>query len=255
MNSRHISGTFILMILVFMTVAFAAPRSGYEFVKSETREMQDDDFANPGLQAVEEGEEFFNAAHQPSGKSCASCHGAAGEKLDNKGIARYPVVDEKTSEIISLQKRISRCRDNISDKTLPVNHAELLALETFVRNRAKGEVVNVRTDGAAAGLLKKGEVLYKQRYGLIDMSCFHCHDMYPGQMIRGQKISQGMGNGFPAYRLDIGEITNLNQRITQCLNLLRAKPYPSDSEQIKQLELYLMSRSNGLKIETPAVRY
>ena len=47
----------------------------------------------------------------------------------------------------------------------------------------------------------------------------------PGQMIRGQKISQGQGNGFPAYRLATGEITNLRQRIQQCLSLLRAEPF------------------------------
>ncbi len=74
-------------------------------------------------------------------------------------------------------------------------------------------------------------------------------------MIRGQKISQGQGNGFPAYRLDIGEMTNLHQRIQQCLRSMRAEPFASDSEEINLLGLYLMSRSNGLRIETPAVRY
>ena len=97
--------------------------------------------------------------------------------------------------------------------------------------------------------------LYRTRYGLIDMACYQCHDVYPGQMIRGQKISQGQGNGFPAYRLDTGEITSLNQRIRQCLSLMRAEPFDADSEENKLLELYIMSRSNGLRIETPAVRY
>ena len=74
-------------------------------------------------------------------------------------------------------------------------------------------------------------------------------------MIRGQKISQGQGNGFPAYRLDTGEVTNLHQRIQQCMDLLRAEPFATDSEELKLLGLYIMSRSNGLAIETPAVRY
>ena len=38
-----------------------------------------------------------------------------------------------------------------------------------------------------------GDELYHIRFGLIDMSCAHCHDMYPGQYIRGQRISQGQG--------------------------------------------------------------
>jgi sulfur-oxidizing protein SoxA len=157
---------------------------------------------------------------------------------------------------VTLQRRISRCRDdNTGSETLPTDHPDLVSLETFVRNRAVGEAVNVQTDGPMADLLKAGEKLYKTRYGLIDMACYQCHDIYPGQMIRGQKISQGQANGFPAYRLGTGEITTLKLRIQQCLNLMRAEPFDADSEEISLLELYLMSRSNGLGIETPAVRY
>ncbi len=253
-NSLFLSN-FGFFILLTVGSVYAEPRSGYEFVKSETRAMQDDDFANPGLLTVDHGEELFNQKHENSGKSCASCHGEEGEKLNSREIARYPVYNSKLNKIITLQKRISNCRSSITDKQLVTNHPDLLALETFVRSRAVGEKVNVQTDGAVSQLLKKGEELYKTRYGLIDMSCYHCHTLYPGKMIRGQKISQGQGNGFPAYRLDTGEVTNLNQRIQQCMSLLRAEPFDTDSEENKLLGLYIMSRSNGLAIETPAVRY
>jgi sulfur-oxidizing protein SoxA len=229
--------------------------SGYEFIKPETQAMQDDDFANPGLLTVERGEELFNEVHEKNAKSCASCHGEEGEKLNVKNIARYPVYNIKTKEIITLQKRISNCRSTVTDESLDTDHPDLIALETFVRNRAYGEKVNVQTEGPITALLKKGEELFTTRYGLIDMSCYHCHTLYPGSMIRGQKISQGQANGFPAYRLDTGEVANLHQRIQQCLDLLRAEPFETDSEEIKLLGLYLMSRSNGLAIETPAVRY
>ena len=229
--------------------------SGYEFIKPETQAMQDDDFANPGLLTVERGEELFNEVHEKNAKSCASCHGEEGEKLNVKNIAGYPVYNIKTKEIITLQKRISNCRSTVTDESLDTDHPDLIALETFVRNRAYGEKVNVQTEGPITALLKKGEELFTTRYGLIDMSCYHCHTLYPGSMIRGQKISQGQANGFPAYRLDTGEVANLHQRIQQCLDLLRAEPFETDSEEIKLLGLYLMSRSNGLAIETPAVRY
>lgn len=233
----------------------AEPHSGYEFITDETREMQDDDFANPGLLTVDRGEELFNQEHESSGKSCATCHGEEGEKLNTKKIAAYPVFNDKTKEIITLQKRINNCRSTITDKLLVTDHPDLVALETFVRNRAHGEKVNIKVKGPVEKLLKEGEKLYNTRYGLIDMSCYHCHTLYPGQMIRGQKISQGQGNGFPAYRLDTGEITNLHQRIQQCLSLLRAEPFDTDSKEVNLLGLYIMSRSNGLDIETPAVRY
>jgi len=252
---NSIIGIFGLLVLFPVGAVSEELRSGYEFIKPETRAMQDDDFENPGLLAVDQGYELFNQKHRTTNKSCAGCHGEKGEKLNTKAIARYPVYNTDSGEIISLQQRISTCRSQVTDKPLSLNHPDLLALETFVRNRAHDEPVNVKTDGAVEELLKKGKALYEARYGLIDISCYHCHTLYPGKMIRGQKISQGQSNGFPAYRLGTGEITNLNQRITQCMNLLSAEPFASDSDEIKLLELYLMSRSNGLPIETPAVRY
>jgi sulfur-oxidizing protein SoxA len=257
LSPLHVLFTGFLFV-VSLGVWADAPKpakSGYEFIKPETRAMQDDEIENPGSLAVEAGRELFNRS-PASGKSCASCHGEAGEKLDVKNIARYPVFDKAQGGIVRLQDKIESCREKQSgEPALPSNHHDLIALETFVRHLAFGEPVNVQTDGDMAEVIKKGEALYKVRYGLIDMSCAHCHDMYPGQMIRGQKISQGMGNGFPAYRLDLGDMTNLDQRIQQCLNLMRAEPFEADSEEIKLLGAYVMSRSNGLKIETPAVRY
>ena len=230
-------------------------KSGYEFIKPATQAMQDDDFENPGMLTLDQGLVLFNEKQDGASKACSDCHGLNGLEMDTKSIARYPVYDASKGGIVTLQQSISNCRDNIGSKPLPANHTELIALETFVRNRAAGEAVNVQTDGPMAELLNKGQNIYQTRFGLIDMSCSHCHALYPGQMIRGQKISQGQGNGFPAYRLDIGEITNLHQRIQQCMTLMRAEPFAEDSEEIKLLGLYIMSRSNGLKIETPAVRY
>jgi len=231
-------------------------RSGYEYIKPASRAMQDDEFENPGMLAVERGQQLFNNKQGGAGKACAECHDEDGAKLNTKNIARYPVYSEDAADIVTLQKQISRCRsDKSGRKILSADHPDLVALEAFVRHRAIGEVVNVQTDGPVAALLQAGEKLYRTRYGLIDMACNQCHDVYPGQMIRGQKISQGQGNGFPAYRLDTGEITSLQQRIQQCLVSMRAEPFAADSEEIKLLGLYIMSRSNGLRIETPAVRY
>lgn len=236
-------------------VALAEVKSGYEFIKDETRAMQDDEMENPGVIALEQGAELF-AKQAKSGKSCASCHGEQGEKLDVKSLARYPIFDKARGGIVRLQDQIRECQGKHSgEDRLDFHHPDLLALETFVRNLAFGEPVNVQTDGEMADLLKKGEELYQVRFGLIDMSCAHCHTNYPGQYIRGQRISQGQGNGFPAYRLDTGEMANLDLRIKQCLNLMRAEPFAPDAEESKLLGAYIMSRSNGLPIETPAVRY
>ncbi len=244
-----------LLVASGTVLAERTAQSGYDFIKPETQAMQDDEVENPGSIAVDEGQVLFNKT-SANGQSCAACHGAQGEKLSAKSLARYPVYDKETDQLVRLQDKISQCRqEKNGEMPLPANSHELIALETFVRHLAVGEPVNVQTDGRMEPLLQKGEALYKVRYGLIDMSCAHCHDAYTGQMIRGQKISQGQANGFPAYRLDTGQMANLDQRIQQCMKLMRAEPFAADSDEIKQLGAYIMARSNGLPIETPAVRY
>ena len=81
------------------------PRSGYEYLQQESRDMQDDDFLNPGMQSMDAGAELFN---QPgsSGESCGSCHGENGARLDPERIAMYPVYDEKLEKPVTLQQRI-----------------------------------------------------------------------------------------------------------------------------------------------------
>ncbi len=235
------------------------PISGIEYLQPETRALQLDDFENPGLTEVERGAELFNTAPSDEARTCVECHGENGASLDKKAIARYPLYGPERGEgaaaIVTLQKQIELCRKNSGASALPADHPDLVALETFVRNLALGETVAVQTTGAVEPLLRQGEELYNKRWGLIDMSCYHCHTLYAGGMVRGQKISQGQANGFPVYRLASGEMASLQQRIQQCLTLMRAEPFATGSDENALLELYIMSRGNGLAIETPAVRY
>ncbi len=256
---KALNNTRFILLATALSIAcnsplLAEPRSGYDFIKPETRALQDDDFENPGLLTVDEGNELFNTPLPEANKSCADCHQQDGEGLDTKSIARYPVVDRSTQTIVTLQDRIIGCTAQSGSKALAPDDRNLVALETFVRHLAKGESVAVNTEGLD-DLLARGEKLFSTRYGLIDMACQHCHVLYPDTMIRGQHISEGMANGFPVYRLDIGEITTTQQRVQQCLNLMRAEPFESGSEELRVFELYMMARSNGLAIETPAVRY
>ena len=234
----------------------ADPVSGYAFLDDSTRSMQDDDFENPGMVTVDRGSTLFHELREAEIHSCASCHGEGGSKLDTKAIARYPVFDENLGGLVTLQERINHCWEISLDRfPLEPGHSDLIALETFVRHQAKGEKVNVQTDGEMAPLLARGEELYKTRFGQLDMACQHCHVQYQGQMLRGQRLSQGQANGFPEYRLGKGRITSFQQRLSECFVSFRAEPFEAGSEQADLLELYVTSRGNGLPIETPAVRF
>lgn len=255
MNLRIYFLTLTWLLLSVPCAGFE-PVSGYAFMSEETRAMQDDEFENPGMLMVERGAALFNEKRVDEEYACSSCHGESGEGLAKRRIASYPVVDENLGGVVPLQSRINYCWEIRMDRfPHDYDHPELIALEAFVRNLALGQTISVETGGAAAELLRQAEVIYNTRYGQIDMSCYHCHDQHMGQMLRGQKLSQGQANGFPEYRLGWGRVSSLHQRLRECFISFRADPFEPGSREFKLLELYLMSRANGLKIETPAVRY
>jgi len=245
-----------LLLMLTTATALSEPVSGYAFLDDSTRAMQDDEFENPGMISVDQGSELFHEHREAEEYSCSDCHGEDGKDLDTGRIARYPVFDPNLGGLVTLQERINYCWEISMDRfPLSPGDSDLIALETFVRNRARGEPVNVQTDGGMAPLLARGEVLYNTRFGQLDMACRHCHVQHQGQMLRGQKLSEGHANGFPEYRLGRGRITSFQQRLTECFVSFRAEPFEPGSEEYRLLELYVMSRGNGLRIETPAVRF
>ena len=246
----------VAMGCAFVATALPEPLSGYEFLAEDARSMQDDDFENPGMMATERGAELFHERRPDEPSACADCHGNDGIELDARKIASYPIYNENLGGLVTLQDQINQCWEiNLDRFPLEYDDPQLIALETFARNRARGLPITIQTGGDMESLLRQGEVLYKTRFGQVDVSCYHCHVQHQGQRLRGQQLSQGQANGFPEYRLGNGRITSLHQRMRECFISFRAEPFDAGSEEYKLLELYVMFRGNGLLIETPAVRF
>jgi sulfur-oxidizing protein SoxA len=256
LRSTIIAGACVVAAQAGMSALSAEVYSGYTLLKHETREMQDDDFLNQGMEAVERGKKLF-ASVGKNGKSCETCHGQGGKKLAPKVIATYPVLNNKSQRPITLQQHvIDEWTEKLGNAPLKYESSDALALEAFVRNLARGELVNVQTGGKMAPFYEQGKKLYEEtRAGQLDMACANCHGYYPGLKLRAQVLSQGQSNGFPLYRLANGRVVGLQTRISQCFDQFRAEGYPYGSEENTLLELYINARGNGLKIETPAVRF
>jgi sulfur-oxidizing protein SoxA len=235
-------------------LAWDKPVSGYAYLPEQMQRMQDDEFENPGMETVEEGGTRFRTPGY-NGKSCASCHGEGGGRLDPKAIARYPVYSTVHRGPLTLQQRIAYCREQRLDEfPLPYDDPELIALETYVRHLARGEKVNVDVNGPLRPWYESGKALYHTRIGQLDMSCQHCHDRYVDLKLRDQVLNQGHSNAFPAYRLQSGAISSLHGKFRDCYATLRALPYAVGSDEFIALEVYLNARGNGLAIETPGIR-
>lgn len=243
------------MLVFGMQASPAEPLSGFTFSSPETREMQMDDFANPGMATVDYGLQLFSRPGS-NGKSCADCHGQDGNRLDTKQIARYPVYSERRQRVITLQGQVNICWEEKLDNAPAIyDSKDSVALETLVRYLARGETVNVDISGPMKKYYEAGREIYNMRFGQLDMACVQCHDYFPGQYLRGQRLSQGQSNGFPEYRLGSGHITSFQRRVAECFVSFRAQPFDFGSEELINLEVYVHARGNGLKIETPAVRY
>src|SRR5260221_10889800 len=113
----------------------AERRSGSEFMGRETRAMQDDDAANPGMLSVLDGEALWNRSEGPEKKSCAGCHGDAHKSMT--GVApRYPAVDAALGRPVDLEQRVNRCRTERQHAApLPFESRERLALAAFLAHQ------------------------------------------------------------------------------------------------------------------------
>lgn len=229
-------------------------RSGYLYLGEQTQALQDDDFLNPGIFAVERGRTLWNAADGTAGGSCASCHGAAEDSM--RGVAAvYPRYDAARDGIINLELMINRERvERMGAEAYAYESEDLLALTAYVSYQSRGMPRDVDVTGPAATFFDEGRAFYFERRGQLDLSCSQCHDDLDGRLLRGDVISQGQTNGFPFYRLIWGDMGSTHRMFRWCNEAVRAEPFPLGSDIYLNLELYVAWRGRDLPIETPAVR-
>ena len=229
-------------------------KSGDAFMARETRAMQDDDTANPGMLWVLDGEALWNRKEGAAAKSCADCHRDARESM--KGVAtRYPAFSAARGRPVDLEQRINICRVEQQQSTpLPFESKELLALAAYVGRQSRGMPIEIADDERTKPFLQAGRELFTQRQGQLNLSCAQCHDDNWGQKLAGAVIPQGHPTGYPLYRLEWQALGSLQRRLRNCLFGMRAVSYPSGAPEYVDLELYLMWRARGMPIETPAVR-
>ena len=217
-------------------------RSGYEFMGRDTRAMQDDDSTNPALFWLMDGETLWK--RKDGVAACSSCH----ETM--KGVAaRYPKV--AGGRAVNLEQQINSCRTE-RQKAAPLAYEsrELLALTAYVARQSRVMPIeaawNERTEA--------GRALFNRRQGQLNLACTQCHDDNWGKQLAGTTIPQAHPTGYPIYRLEWQDMGSLQRRLRNCMIGVRAEPYPYGSAELVDLELYLMWRARGMKLETPAVR-
>jgi sulfur-oxidizing protein SoxA len=246
------------LLLVFATSYAVAQsgadkrRTGYQDMGEALQKMQDDDTANPGMLFVQQGSKLWSSKEGAGNKSCADCHTVA----SMKGVAaRYPAIPPDGDRPIDLEGRINRCRlENQKADRLPPENDDLLALTAYVANQSRGLPIAPPDDPRLAPFREQGAAIWRQRQGQLNLSCAICHDDNAGKKLAGIPIPEAHPTGYPIYRLEWQALGSLRRRLRNCLVGIRAEPYPTGAPEYVALELYLMDRAKGLKLETPAVR-
>ena len=229
-----------------------AARSGTDYLGGATRRLQDDDFLNPGMFAVERGSEIFHRVDGAAGLSCAACHRVA----EMRGAAtRYPRFDAGRGGLIDLPAALDAMRQTkMRAAPLGRENEDMLALSAFIARQSNGLARSVTIDGPAQAHFEAGRAFFETRRGQLNLSCAQCHDALAGAKLRGDTISQGQIDGFPIHRLMWRSMASAHRMFAWCNSALRAEPFDSGSPEYLALELYLAWRGRALPIAVPGVR-
>jgi L-cysteine S-thiosulfotransferase len=214
--------------------------------------MQQDINLNPALFWIMDGEALWGDRANPAGKACADCH--QDPKQSMKGVAAtFP--KRVQGKLLNLEGQINQCRTSRQQSpAFAYESKSLLALSTLIAYQSRGLPIAASTDKAIEPDYKKGQSLYFQRMGQLNLSCAQCHDDRAGLKLAGSTIPQAHPTAYPIYRIEWQGVGSLQRRLRNCASGVRAEQYAYGSPELIALELYLMRRANGMQIESPGVR-
>lgn len=226
-------------------------------VPAETRDNLDP-FVNSAMDVLEAGKQTF-ARVGASGKSCASCH-ATPEKSFKTWAATMPRYEPRMKKVLNVEEFITRHARATTGDDHPMQSAENIALSIYLKNLANGAPikVDVKSPGAKEAAAR-GKGLMERKIGQLNFKCMDCHSAEKGanKWIRGQWLTESKGQvaHFPTWRTSRSEIWDLRKRFQWCGVAIRANELPPDAPEYGDLELYLTSINNGLKLSVPGIRH
>src|SRR6202051_1024224 len=166
MRSGAVAG-IVTAVLAATAIAAEIPladrKSGYDFMGRETRAMQDDDTANPGMLWVLDGEALWKRKTGSADKACADCHNEARTSI--KGVAaRYPAFDKALGRPVNLEQRINLCRARHQEATpFAFESRDLLALTAFVAEQSRGAAIAPDATPELEPLVANGHDFFMRR--------------------------------------------------------------------------------------------
>ena len=202
---------------------------------------------------IEEGEILWKTPFV-NGKTYWDCFGG-----DSAIRGDYPRWDKLRGRVLTLPLALNECREANGEQPLKYGAGELASLLAFVSYESRGQITNVEVpsdDPRAVRAYEQGKRFYFSRRGQLNFSCASCHMESSGLRIRTEILSPSLGHtsGWPVYRAKWGELGTLHRRFYGCNKQVRARPFPLQGEEYRNLEYFLTHMSNGIPFNGPSSR-
>ena len=245
----------LLTLFVVLGVGNAQTRqSGLLFLTPPLQAMLRDPDTNPISLWRDQGQALWSA-------QCTGCHP---KTVAMKDVAtHYPklVAINGMHQLRNLEDQINACRQRTEHPAKSLEDADTLSLSTWLHTQAQGLPVDVQppTNAPEAlvawqAALTQGTQRYATRLGRMNLACVHCHDGKVGTQLRAEVISPAHPTGFPIYRLNWQTLGSIDRRLRACYSGVQAQVPAPGSAELRQLELYLKVRANGMPLDGPSIR-
>ena len=213
-------------------------KSGTYFLSPQLQALQNDADKNPAQLWISRGQILWQA-------NCVSCHHGITSMASN--VASFPKLN-RDKKLVNLEDAIE------GHAGIKPSSEEVLALSAALHQAAKGEAIHAQP---IEPHYSRGQQLWNTRIGRINLACAHCHDVANGRVganMKAEVISQAQPTGFPIYRMSWQSLGTLERRLRACYSGVQAPLPPLGSPELRDLELFLKVRANGMPIEGPSVR-
>jgi sulfur-oxidizing protein SoxA len=235
----------------FAQIAQGKRTSGSVYLSKQMQELQNDATRNPISLWQERGQSLWQG-------QCKSCHGEINTL--KRSAATFPRLGSDGKNLVNLEDQIVRCQSRQNPTANTFESEEVLSLSTALHHAAKNEAIAVVAPTSTLASqqwqkrLKSGETLYQTRMGRMNLACMHCHDQKVGAQMRADTISQGHPTGFPIYRMSWQTMGTIDRRLRACYSGVQAAIPPAGSTDLRDLELYLKVRADGMPLDGPSIR-
>jgi sulfur-oxidizing protein SoxA len=228
--------------------------SGQAFLSPSLRAIQNDPGTNPVSLWLEQGKELWLG--QAGQTSCAQCHGNI-EKM-RQAATHFPKWSVKQQKLINLEDQILTCSERTQRPLKGLENTDVLSLSALLHQTSAGLNFQIVPKDETLQRwqleLNEGAKLFTTRIGRMNLACTHCHDLNIGKTMRADVISPGHPTGFPIFKLSWQSMGSIDRRLRACYSGVQAEVPAPGSPELRQLELFLKSRAQGMPIEGPSLR-